>query len=88
MSDMQMQKRRILWRTRRGTKELDVILATFIENEFEQLSQEELHQFEQLLDVQEPILNEWLYLGIQPPQTELRHIVKRILSSHKPTPRS
>lgn len=87
MSDWQTRKRRMVWRTRRGTKELDLILAEFIENQFEKLTQDELTQFEALLEVQEPILNEWLYLGIEP-QKELQQIVQRILSTHKPKPRS
>jgi antitoxin CptB len=42
---------RARWRCRRGMLELDIVLQRFIDNNYEQLSTQQLKQFEQLLDL-------------------------------------
>lgn len=42
---------RARWRCRRGMLELDIILQRFMDNYYQQLSAEELKQFEQLLSL-------------------------------------
>ncbi|MDO5058496.1 MAG: succinate dehydrogenase assembly factor 2 [Neisseria sp.] len=47
-------KRRIRFLTRRGLLELDIVLGRFMETGFQQLSDEELEAFVQLLDLPDP----------------------------------
>jgi len=75
------ERRKILYRCRRGTRELDEILIAFVDREYVELSPTLKGAFEKLLDVEDPLLNEWLCLGIQPADQGLVEIVERILSA-------
>ena len=75
------ERRKILYRCRRGTRELDEILLTFADREYVELSPALKDAFKKLLDVEDPLLNEWLCLGIQPADQGLVEIVERILST-------
>ena len=47
-------KRRIRFLTRRGLLELDIVLGRFMETEFQNLSDEELKVFVEILDLPDP----------------------------------
>lgn len=75
-------RRKILYRCRRGTRELDEILLTFVNNEYGDLAPHLQDAFVKLLDTEDPLLNEWLCLGVQPEDQGMVEIVERILSTH------
>ncbi len=70
--------RRILWRCRRGTKELDIVLTGFLARGYSRLEAEERALFEELLDMEDTCLIEWL-LYRQPPTQRFEALVQRIL---------
>ncbi|MGI9318342.1 MAG: succinate dehydrogenase assembly factor 2, partial [bacterium] len=76
LSDPEFKK--VLWRCRRGTKELDLILGRFAEDRYTSLNQDLKRQFDRLLKMQDPILTEWLCFH-QKPDMEVADIVKKIL---------
>ena len=76
--------KKILWKCRRGTKELDVILSRFVENSYDALSQEDKELFESLLEIEDPLLTEWLCLDVTPQDQGMVKIVQRILSADNP----
>jgi len=55
------------WRCRRGMKELDVMLVQFLERHFDQMSSEQLRDFDQFLDEPDTRIWQWL-LGRSRPQ--------------------
>lgn len=55
-----LKKGYLQWRCRRGTKELDVLLNRFLDTQYDQLSKQELQQFDLLLDTQDTLLWYWL----------------------------
>lgn len=55
------------WRCRRGTKELDVMLARFLDSQFDSLSNEDLEELKTFLEVQDTDLWCWL-TNIEKPQ--------------------
>ena len=63
------QKARILWRCRRGMLELDVLLARFVEQRLEALSEDQLLCFEDFLNQPDPDLYAWL-MGYDQPTDE------------------
>ncbi len=72
-------KDQIKWRCRRGVLELDVIFSRFLENKFDSLTDIEKDAFYKLLELQDPLLQQWLIYG-EPPEESYIHIVKLILS--------
>ncbi|WP_165087747.1 succinate dehydrogenase assembly factor 2 [Neisseria yangbaofengii] len=65
-------KRKIRFQTRRGLLELDLILGRFMEREFEQLNDEELAEFVEILEFQDQDL---LALVNGCRQTEKTHLI-------------
>ena len=63
-------KRRIRFLTRRGLLELDIVLGRFMETEFQNLNDEELSVFVEILDLPDP---EFLALVNQKEETEHSH---------------
>lgn len=92
--DSNSEIKRVLWRCRRGTKELDVLLQDFAKTNYETLSEEDKLAFSELLDFEDPLLAQWLCLSdgsknsnlenipINQPNQEVVKIVSKILSTH------
>lgn len=59
--DLDMRRRRALWRAQhRGTRELDLIIGGYAEQNLATMDVNQLQQFETLLVQQEPQLQRWL----------------------------
>lgn len=69
---------RIRWRCRRGTRELDIALQNFLDDEYDYLTTEEKGKFLELLEVPDPLLMDWLYDKESPLDQELVRLVERI----------
>jgi antitoxin CptB len=69
---------RLLWRCRRGMKELDIMLERFARVAFPEASLEERALFEQLLALPDPLLARYLLAGDIPPEAPLAGLVGRI----------
>lgn len=72
-------KDQIKWRCRRGVLELDVILTRFLEQKYEGLSEDALNEFYALLELPDPLLQQWLIYG-ETPDEPFKKIVALILS--------
>ncbi len=70
--------RRALWRSRRGMKELDLLLERFARGPLLRASPAEQARFEELLGLPDPQLSGYLLGGIDPPGPALAHLVRRI----------
>ena len=69
MSDSLMSKNRLIWASRRGMLELDLILHTFLENTYDTLEQDQKRLYQDLLLEEDPDLFAWL-LGHAVPENE------------------
>lgn len=72
ISKINTAKRKIRFQTRRGLLELDLVLGRFMEREFEQLNDEELAAFVEILEFQDQDL---LALVNGYTQTEKTHLI-------------
>lgn len=70
--------KRIQWRCRRGTRELDALLAGWLEQHGPSLDQSQVAAFDALLDEQDPELWDWLMGNAEPPRADWRTIVADI----------
>ena len=62
-----MNQSQLVWRCRRGVRELDVLFGRFLESEYSALSDQDKLVFQQLLEVQDPVIMDWLF-GKYPPE--------------------
>jgi antitoxin CptB len=79
-----MDKNRLLWASRRGMLELDLILQPFAENVYSQLSPDDQQRYEQLLDCEDQDLFSWLLRSKVPEDAQIRQIIDIILASRDP----
>jgi len=80
MSDMS----RLRWRCRRGTKELDIVMNRYLAERYPTASAEEQASFSDLLDVEDPIIFDYLMDKTRSDdanQQALIEILKSIMSS-------
>jgi antitoxin CptB len=68
---------RLRWRCRRGMKELDVLLARYLDRHFCRAPIGEQEAFRQLLETQDPILHAYC-LGSEPPPPQFAALIERI----------
>jgi antitoxin CptB len=73
-----LEARRLLWRCRRGMKELDVMLERFARAQLPAAQRAERGAFEELLALPDPLLADYLLGGEVPPQAPLAQLVARI----------
>jgi antitoxin CptB len=79
--------RRLLWRCRRGMKELDVILDRFARAELPEASAEQRRTFARFLELPDPLLADYLLGYAIPPESELAELVQRIAARRLAAPR-
>ncbi len=72
-----MDHHKLQWRCRRGMRELDMVLARFLELDFPQLDAEMREAFAVLLEASDPDLYDWL-LGRAAAPTPLVRVVARL----------
>ena len=63
------RRRRILFRAwRRGVLEMDLVMGRFADAHLPMMNENELAEFERLLDVPDPQVFDWIIGGERPPQ--------------------
>mgnify|MGYP006180322881 FL=1 len=74
-----MTKPRLRWACRRGMLELDVLLAPFVEEGYDALSNTQKHDFERLLASDDPDLFAWFMGHAKSNDASLQSLVQLIL---------
>lgn len=69
------QLKRLRWRARRGTRELDALLGGWLDRHANDTDTNDLNAFAELLDRQDPELWDWLMGHAQPPRADWQAIV-------------
>jgi len=76
------EDRRILWRCRRGTKELDVLLERFAKGQYAHATVEQKQAFARLLELPDPELTDYLFGYATPEEPELARLTQ-LIASHR-----
>ena len=80
-----IDKNRIIWHSRRGMLELDLLLEPFARNRFEALSPEQQHLYQDLLACEDQDLFAWLLQRQPPSDPTLEPIIEMILANARGT---
>jgi len=67
---------RLRWRCRRGTKELDIVMNRYLQERYSTASVEEQASFNELLDIEDPIIFDWMLNKTQPEAENLQALIK------------
>lgn len=79
---MDVESRKLLWRCRRGMKELDVVLERYARAHLERATEDERRVFERLLDLPDPELVEY-FLGHATPDDPALAQLTRAITTHR-----
>ena len=60
MTNKEILKKQIIYRsTHRGTKEMDILLGSFVKKNIDKFSESEINQLEKLLEIDDEIIQKW-----------------------------
>lgn len=76
-----MEYQRLVWASRRGMLELDLILNPFLENIYPSLPEEDKQRYRKLLECEDQDLFNWFLNKDEPDDGDLRKIVGIIRSN-------
>ena len=76
-----MNKNRLLWASRRGMLELDLILTPFVENVYDTLHKDDQLRFEVLLECEDQTLFMWFMQREYQSDPNMERIIKIIRDS-------
>lgn len=74
-------KSKLLWRCRRGVKELDVVFTKFVDSSYDGLNEQQKKIFSELLDIEDPIILSYMLNQTTPEDSDLAEIVDKIRES-------
>ena len=69
---------KLRWRCRRGMRELDVLLARYVDEEYRTAAPEQQEAFRRLLDIQDPVIHAYFLGRETPPDGALASLIARI----------
>jgi antitoxin CptB len=75
----QEEYRRLMWHSRRGMLELDVVLLPFTENVYLTLSEQDQQCYKRLIDCEDPDLFQWITENGKSDDAELQRMIEIIL---------
>ena len=75
--------KRLRWRTRRGTRELDRLFGGWLDERFADADEATRLAFDELLDVQDPDLWDWVMGHARAPRDDWQAIIDDIRSRHR-----
>jgi antitoxin CptB len=79
VSETDLEIRRLRWQCRRGMLELDHLLDRFLDLGYRALGPAERRAFVRLLGEQDQRLGDWFMSRAEPPDAELRDLVRQIV---------
>ncbi|MGB4107007.1 MAG: succinate dehydrogenase assembly factor 2 [Alphaproteobacteria bacterium] len=84
IEDIEIRRKRLIYRSwHRGTREMDLILGSFADKNVPGFSENELDEFDALLQLQDPDLYNWI-TGVEPVPANLADGLFARLKTHRP----
>ena len=84
MTNKEILKKQIIYRsTHRGTKEMDLLLGSFVKKNIDKFDESEINQLEKLLEIDDEIIHKW-YFGKNLKDTVPYNKVTQRLKNFKP----
>ncbi|WP_296282969.1 succinate dehydrogenase assembly factor 2 [uncultured Acinetobacter sp.] len=79
MSDeITLEERKVIYRARRGLKEIDVYFDPYVKQYYLQADPSERALFKELVDQEDPDLLDWFMEVSEPPRSELRDLITKL----------
>ena len=76
--EITLEERKVIYRARRGLKEIDVYFDPYVKQHYLQADASERELFKELVDQEDPDLLDWFIEVSEPPRTELREFIYKL----------
>ena len=76
--EMTLEERKVIYRARRGLKEIDVYFDPYVKQYYLAASAQEKALFKELVDQEDPDLLDWFMEVSEPPRPELRSLINKL----------
>lgn len=76
--DISLEERKVIYRARRGLKELDVYFDPYVKNYYLNADPAEKQMFADLVEQEDPDLLDWFMEVSEPPRPELREFINKL----------
>lgn len=73
-----LNEKQLVWRCRRGVRELDVLFTRFLASGYANLSIEEQADFQRMLEVQDPTIMDWLFGRYDSEDAGMQAVVEKL----------
>jgi antitoxin CptB len=80
---MEGERSRLLWRCRRGIREMDIVLQAFLNQSYDTLSDADKNSFAQLLDEADLDILNWIMGKDEPENDGIKNIIALIRKSRQ-----
>lgn len=76
--DITLEERKVIYRARRGLKEIDVYFDPYVKNYYLQAESSEKEMFAELVAQEDPDLLDWFMEVSEPPRPELKAFIQKL----------
>lgn len=76
--ELTLEERKVIYRARRGLKEIDVYFDPYVKQYYFQANESEKLMFAELVDQEDPDLLDWFMEVSEPPRPELRKFIQKL----------
>lgn len=76
--ELTLEERKVIYRARRGLKEIDVYFDPYVKQYYLQADTAEKALFKELVDQEDPDLLDWFMEVSEPPKPELRQLIRKL----------
>ncbi len=76
--DISLEERKVIYRARRGLKEIDVYFDPYVKNYYLTADPEEKATFAALVEQEDPDLLDWFMEVSDPPRPEMRELIRKL----------
>lgn len=76
--ELTLEERKVIYRARRGLKEIDVYFDPYVKNYYLTAQASEKALFAELVAQEDPDLLDWFMEVSEPPQVELKQLIQKL----------
>lgn len=76
--EITLEERKVIYRARRGLKEIDVYFDPYVKQHYLQANAAEKALFKELVDQEDPDLLDWFMEVTEPPRPELKDFIVKL----------
>lgn len=76
--ELTLEERKVIYRARRGLKEIDVYFDPYVKQYYLQADAAEKALFAELVEQEDPDLLDWFMEVSEPPRPELRSLIQKL----------